>query len=168
MWQILLLSLSDKGIYRLNDRKFTTVGWRSVDFNERVWIEFFFPLRRRSGMYWRKKKLLKRKSLVRSSTPRLYSDSLWLWSFEALSRLYLSGQISGAPRGRNDFRNMINCPTVAFRRRRGFQTNCGLFSTVVSLCGMCLAIRNLFLIFPSFYVPMLRAREENFLALESK
>jgi len=25
--------------------------------------------------------------------------------------------------GRNDFRNMINCPAVAFRRRRGFQTD---------------------------------------------
>lgn len=43
-----------------------------------------------------KKKLSKRKSLARSSTPRSYSGSLWLWSFEALSRLYLSDQISAA------------------------------------------------------------------------
>lgn len=31
-------------------------------------------------------------------------------------------------RSRNDFRNMINCPAVAFRRRGGFQTDYGWIS----------------------------------------
>jgi len=46
---------------------------------------------------------------------------------------------SPAPHGRNDFRNMINCLAVAFRRRRDFHTNYGYFSAVVNLCDMCFA-----------------------------
>lgn len=56
--------------------------------------------------------------------------------------------------GRNDFRNMINCPAVAFRRRGGFHADCGgYFSAVVSLRGLSRDTRKLVARFSSLCIP---------------